>query len=127
MERLDLNTLDALVAEQERLQVEADEAQLVLEGLEADLRGIDREMLALEEQQPQYEALGKVCGSLEELDKAGGLELFWESDDEDPRARVDRARRKIDQYGETMLTKAVQRQDAAERVIDQERLLDALH
>jgi outer membrane biosynthesis protein TonB len=127
MERLDLNTLDSLVAEQERLQVEADEAQLVLEGLEADLRGIDKEMAALEEQQPQYEALGKVCGSLEELDKAGGLELFWESEDDDPRARVDRARRKIDQYGETMLAKAAHRQDAAERIAEQEAVLDALH
>ena len=77
MERLDLNTLDQLVEEQERLQIEAERAQLVLEGLEADLRAIDNEMEALEAQQPQYEALGKVCGSLEELDRAGGLELFW--------------------------------------------------
>jgi hypothetical protein len=127
MERLDLNTLDALVEEQERLQIEAERAQLVLEGLEADLRAIDREMVELEDQQPRFEALGKVCGSLEELDNAGGLDLFWEENDGDPRTRVDRARRKIEDYGESILAKAAQRQDAAERIAEQEKSLDRLH
>jgi hypothetical protein len=127
MDRLDLNTLDHLVEEQERLQVEADQAQLVLEGLEADLRAIDRDMEALEAQQPQYEALGKVCGSLEELADAGALDLFWEEGDGDPRARVDRARAKIEDYGESLLKKATQRQDAADRIVEQEKVLDGLH
>jgi outer membrane biosynthesis protein TonB/rubrerythrin len=127
MDRLDLNTLDSLVEEQERLQVEAERAQLVLEGLEAELSAIDGEMDALEQKQPQFEALGKVCGSLEELDSAGGLELFWDADDGDPRIRVDRARRKIDEYGEALLKKAAQRQTAAERIEDQHQELDRLH
>jgi hypothetical protein len=127
MERLDLNSLDQLVEEQERLQVEAERAQLVLEGLESDLRAIDREMDALEDQQPQYEALGKVCGSLEELADAGALDLFWEADDPDPRARVDRARKKISDYADAILNKAGQRQAASERIIDQNRELDRLH
>jgi outer membrane biosynthesis protein TonB len=127
MERLDLNTLDRFVAEQERLQIEMERAELVLEGLESDLRAIDREMEALESQQPQYEALGKVCGALEELDRADALDLFWESGDPDPRARVDRARRKIEGYGESLLQKAAQRQTAAERIAEQEQVLDGLH
>ena len=127
MEKLDLNTLDNLVAEQERLQIETERAQLVLEGLEADLRAIDQELDELEGKQPQYEALGKVCGSLEELDRAEALDLFWEAGDPDPRAKVDRARKKIEDYGESILRKAAQRQTAEERIAEQEYLLDGLH
>jgi hypothetical protein len=127
MEKLDLQTLDHYLEEQQRLQVEADRAQLVLEGLESDLRAIDIEMDALEQQQPQYEALGKVCGSLEELDRAGALDLFWEADDPDPRARVDGARKKIDEYGESILRKAAQRQSAEERIDEQNAVLDGIH
>lgn len=127
MEKLDLNTLDQYVEEQERLQIETERAQLVLEGLEADLRAIDQEMDALKAQQPQYEALGKVCGSLEELDRADGLDLFWEADDPDPRARVDGARKKIEDYGESILSKAAQRQTVTDHIAEQEKLLDGLH
>ena len=127
MERLDLNTLDHYVAEQERLQIETERAQLVMEGLEADLRAIEHELEALKDKQPQYEALGKVCGSLEELDRAEGLDLFWEADDPDPRARVDRARKKIEDYGESILSKAAQRQTAEERIAEHEQVLDGLH
>jgi len=127
MDRLDLNTLDQYVEEQERLQVEADRAQLILEGMEAERDAIDREMEALHDRQPQYEALGKVCGSLEELDKAGALDLFWEAGEADPRARVDRARRRIDEYGESILAKAAQRQDVAQRIVQQNRILDGIH
>jgi len=127
MERMTLDTLDRLVAEQERLQVEQDREQLILEGMESELRAVDREMDALYDQQPQYEALGKVCGSLEELDKAGGLALFWGAGEADPRARVDQARKRIDDYGEAILAKAAQRQDVAERIVVQNRILDGIH
>jgi hypothetical protein len=84
-------------------------------------------MEKLEQQQPQYEALGKVCGSLEELDQAGALELFWDEDDPDPRDRVDRALKKIDEYGESILHKAAQRQSVEERIDEQNKVLDNLH
>ena len=127
MEKLDLDTLDHYLEEQQRLEVEADRAQLILEGMESDLRAIDGEMDALQQQQPQYEALGKVCGSLEELDKAGALELFWDQDEPDPRERVDRALKKIDEYGESILHKAAQRQSVEERIVEQNKVLDSLH
>ena len=127
MEKLDLDTLDYYLEEQQRLEVEAERAQLILEGMESDLRAIDGEMDALKQQQPQYEALGKVCGSLEELDQAGALELFWDEDDPDPRDRVDRALKKIDEYGESILHKAAQRQSVEERIDEQNKVLDNLH
>ena len=127
MEKLDLDTLDYYLEEQQRLEVEAERAQLILEGMESDLRAIDGEMDALKQQQPQYVALGKVCGSLEELDKAGALELFWDEDEPDPRDRVDRALKKIDEYGESILHKAAQRQTVEERIVEQNKVLDNLH
>ena len=128
MERLDLNTLDDLVEEQERLQVEADQAQLVLEGLEADLRAIDEQMEALEAQQPQYEALGQ------------GLRLARRAcRRRRPRSLLGDERRRSRGHASTahgqrskitasqLLKKAAQRQDAADRIVEQEKVLDGLH
>ena len=87
-----------------RSQIDRSEAELVR--LEAELDAVNDGLSTLAEKSPQFDALVRVCDSLEELEAAGAESLFWgdDRDAEDAAARVVDARGRIDNYfGEVQL------------------------
>src|SRR5512134_1056172 len=48
-----------------------------LDGLVADLRAIDAQLVALATEREQHGLLADACGALEKLREAGGAGLFW--------------------------------------------------
>ncbi len=110
-----------------RSQVDRSEDELVR--LEAELDAVNEELSTLADKGSQYEALARVCTSLEELNAAGAESLFWG----DPRdaeiavSRIEDARRRIDNYfGEIDLIEE-RRQVVLDNIGDQNNELDSLH
>ena len=72
MSTLALSNLEQSVREQ------VSRSESAVDSLEADLRAIDVELLALAEDHNKYEKLEQICSSLEELDEVGAGHLFWD-------------------------------------------------
>lgn len=110
-----------------RSQVDRSEDELVR--LEAELDAVNDELSLLADKGSQYEALARVCNSLEELEASGAEELFWGDtrDAEIAASRIDDARRRIDNYfGEIQLIEE-RRQVVLDNIGDQNDELDSLH
>lgn len=93
------------------------------------MEGVSNELIALAEKSHEYEVLGRICRSLEELDELGATDLFWSTQDdtEARRARLENAYREIDDYG-TEISRTEDRRDAIfEQIGDQNQHLDNLH
>jgi outer membrane biosynthesis protein TonB len=70
--------MDAETAQdQQALVTQLAEAREKLVSLESDLRAVDDELAGLATEREQHRLLSDVCGSLEQLGKTGGAELFW--------------------------------------------------
>lgn len=113
--------------ESKRIEFENSERQL--SELATSLEGVSNELIALAEKSHEYEVLGRICRSLEELDELGATDLFWSTQDdtEARRARLENAYREIDDYG-TEISRTEDRRDAIfEQIGDQNQHLDNLH
>lgn len=110
-----------------REQVEGSEE--VLTELEDALRAANAELEQLAEQGIQFDTLGQVCRSLEELDNLGATQLFWQDRHQggDPAEYIQTAREKIHDYGETIREAEERRQGIINQIGDQNVSLDCLH
>lgn len=115
--------------EEQSLLEQVESSERTLEELEGDLRSIDGELEALAEKSHQYDVLGQVCQSLEELDAMGATLLFWGEHDGPGRAddRIRRARRRIDEFGDEVASVEARRQAIVEKIGSQNDVLDYLH
>ncbi|MDH3440237.1 MAG: AgmX/PglI C-terminal domain-containing protein [Gammaproteobacteria bacterium] len=115
-------------AEQERLlRQKVEKSERVLAELESDLREVDAELERLAQQSQQFEVLGQVCRSLEELESIGATALFWGDEESASREQLDRAHRHIDEYGASIVQVEERRQIIVEKIGDQNLTLDYLH
>lgn len=118
------------LSEQEQsLRKHVERSERVFDNLEADLRLIDAELEALAQRNHQYELLGQICRSLEELDGLGATCLFWgnEGDPDNLREHIHGARRRIDEFGEEIADVEERRQSITDKINDQNDSLDYLH
>jgi len=117
-----LSELEQSLREQLRLSEDA------LNGLLADLRAVDDELVALRKQQDRYDKVEKICTALEELDNMGAGELFWDNDGgENKAARLDHARQQIGNYHEAIVEVENRREKIREEIHQQDIQLDYLH
>lgn len=117
-------------SEQEQsLRVKVEDSEKVLAQLQGDLHAVDAELRELAEQGVQYDTLGQVCRSLEDLDNLGATNLFWQDrgHGSDPAEYIQTARDKIHDYGESILTIERRRQAIVDQIGGQNVSLDCLH
>ena len=110
-----------------RTRFENSEQQL--SELEQSLQGVSDELASLAEKSYQFEVLGQICRSLEELENLGATDLFWSAQD-DPEtygAKLARAHRKIDEYRAEFRRVEDRRDSVLERIGNQNQALDHLH
>ena len=111
------------------LKTEFEKSEQQLSGLEQSLQGTNDELKSLAEKAHEFDVLGRICRSLEELEDLGSADLFWSSQD-DSNARSEKlasAHRKIDEYGAEIRRVEVRRDSALEQIGDQNKELDHLH
>jgi outer membrane biosynthesis protein TonB len=117
-----LNKLEESLREQLRL------SEQELEQLEANLKGVDDELVVLANKRDTFDTLEVVCTSLEELDDAGAGDLFWGgADNEDKVARLDHARWEIGRYHESVVEVESRREQILKDIDEQNVQLDYLH
>lgn len=99
-----------------------------MNGLEADLCAVERELESLAQDHHKYEVLGRICGSLDELDELGATQLFWDSQGIDRKSeRLAYARRQIDRYHEEITAVEDRREAIFAKIESQNLELDYLH
>jgi outer membrane biosynthesis protein TonB len=109
------------------LQAQVRESEQALGTLEKDLQAVDNELAELAAQSGKFEALGKVCRSLEELENLGGAELFWETRAESADEFIVGARDRIERFGEEFLDVERRRDAIMHKIGNQNHTLDCLH
>jgi outer membrane biosynthesis protein TonB len=113
--------MNAVTLEKEQsLRQQIGEAQGHLGQLEQDLAAIDGELQHLLTQRERYESLARVCDSLDKLDTLGANDLFWGQDDTsgEAAARVELARRKIDEFEQRFKAASENRQSMVQRLAE---------
>jgi hypothetical protein len=123
-------TVNPDFSDQERSILEdVERSEREMEELERELRVIETELEGLVEKGPRYEALARVCESMEELDAAGASYLFWDKIErpEDTARHLEDVRGKIDDFGEDVARVEGRRDSLIEKIGDQGRVLDCLH
>ncbi len=110
-----------------RTQFEQSEQQL--SGLEQNLQGVNAELVALAEKSHEFDVLGEVCRSLQELEKLGAADLFWNSQDdvETRDAKLASVQQRIDEYSAEINRVEDRRDSVLEQIGDQNQALDSLH
>ena len=111
------------------LRTEFEQSEQQLSDLEQSLQGVNDELESLAEKGHEFDVLGRICRSLEELDDLGSADLFWSSeDDSDSRIeKLARAHRKIDEYGAQIGRVEARRESVLEQIGGQNKELDYLH
>ena len=116
-----------LTAQEQSIREQVEQSERVLDGLEAELRGVDAELEALAESHHKFEVLERICRSLEELDELGGADLFWDDRGDERAARIDYARSQIDGF-QAEIGRVEERRDAVlDKIEGQNVALDYLH
>ncbi len=110
-----------------RSEFEKSEQELAV--LQERLDGVNGELTALAEKAHEFEVLGTICRSLEELDNLGAGELFWTSRDdrESRQTTLSNAYRKIDEYSAEISRGEDRRDSILDQIGNQHRDLDELH
>ena len=122
MSRLALSNLEQSVRE----QVSGSES--ALDSLQADLRAIDAELVALAGDHNKYQKLEHICSSLEELDELGAGHLFWdEVSSENKAMHLDHARSQIGKFHEAIVEVENRRDALVEDIKQRNDELDCLH
>jgi hypothetical protein len=99
-------------AEQE-LRAQVEQVRGRMQGLQADLRGVDDEVDSLGPQREHHELLEQACGSLEKLEELGAASLFWgdQADRSQVSERLRGARARVATF-QTQLDKLAERRQA---------------
>ncbi len=119
---LALSNLEQSVREQ------VSRSESAVDSLEAELRAIDVELLALAEDHNKYQKLEHICASLEELDELGAGHLFWDVvSSEHKAAHLDHARSQIGKYHEAIVEVENRRDGLVEDIEQRNVELDCLH
>ncbi len=114
---------------EQSLRTDFEKTERELAELEQRLEIANDELTALAAKGHDFEVLGQVCRSLEELENLGAADLFWQShDDAETRAeKLSAAHSKIDEYS-VEISRAEDRRDLVLKAIgDQNQSLDDLH
>ena len=109
------------------LKKQVEESEEALQALESELMGADAELDQLAQKNQEFEILEQACRSLEELETMGAGHLFWGDRDVEPTAALGSARRKIEEYGESIIRVEERRQAILEKIDDRNTSLDYLH
>lgn len=115
-----------LAEEEQSLRQKVQQSERVMQGLEGDLRSVDTELDKLASKGHEFELLANVCHSLEELQSNGATHLFWD-DAGDEADQLDRARRKLDDYSQSIREVEDRRMAIVDRIGEQNAELDYLH
>ena len=111
------------------LRTDFERTEREMSQLEQRLQVANDELASLTEKSYDFEVLGRICRSLEELENLGAADLFWQSQD-GAEARAEKlasAHRKIDEYS-VEISRAEDRRDLILKAIgDQNQSLDDLH
>ena len=120
---------EELSNQEHSLRSEFERSEQELAVLQGRLEGVEGELTALAEKAHEFELLGKICRSLEELDNLGASELFWSSQDEleSRTTKLANAHRKIDEYSAEIGRVEDRRDSILDQIGDQNRDLDHLH
>ena len=120
---------DELTNQEQSLRQDVAASEEMLEGLESDLLEVNAELTELAGKNHQYELLGQICHSLDELEKLDAGELFWNSprDIETRRSQLDGARNRIEAYAADIERVESRREELLAQIGDQNRELDTLH
>ena len=116
-----------LTSQEQSIREQVEQSERALDELEADLRGIDAELESLAEDHHKYEVLERICGSLAELEDIGAADLFWDGRGEEQSARIDHARRQIDEFRAEIGRVEQRREAVIDRIQGQNAQLDYLH
>jgi len=118
-----------LSQEEQLLLGKVERSERVLGDLERDLHAVEDELGELTQQNHEYNLLSRILHSLEELQNIGAGNLFWEGAGgiSDPDATIQRARRKIDEFGNTVALVEERRQSIVEEIGGQNETLQFLH
>jgi outer membrane biosynthesis protein TonB len=123
-------TVNPDFSDQERsIRGEVQRSERRMEDLERELHAIETELEGFAEKAPRYEALARVCESMEELDEAGASYLFWDQIDrpQNTARHLEHVRGKIDEFA-AEIGRVEDRRDAViDKIGDQNRVLDCLH
>jgi len=116
-------------SEQERLlRAQIEESGQTLDVFDDQLRAVNVELEALVQKHQQYELLSQICTSLEQLDKLGAGQLFWEGlDSGDAEQRLDGFRQKIAEHQQEIAQVESRREDLVEQIGGHNQALDCLH
>ena len=114
---------------EQSLRTEFERSEQQLSNLEKSLRGVNDELKSLAEKGHEFDVLGRICRSLEELEDLGSADLFWSSEDdsETRSGKLASAHRKIDEYGTEIRRVEARRDSIVEKIGEQNIELDCLH
>ncbi|HNP62305.1 MAG TPA: AgmX/PglI C-terminal domain-containing protein [Woeseiaceae bacterium] len=110
-----------------RSEFEKSEQELAV--LQGRLDAVNGELTVLAEKAHEFDVLGKICRSLEELDHLGAGDLFWPTHEgpETRQSMLANAQRKIDDYSAEIGRVEDRRDSILDQIGDQNRELDHLH
>ena len=111
------------------LRTDFDQSEQQLSDLEQSLRGVNDELKSLAEKSHEFDVLGRICRSLEELEDLGSADLFWSSQDDSATRseKLANAHRKIDEYDAEISQVEARRDSVLEQIGEQNKELDYLH
>lgn len=120
---------DELSNEEHSLRSEFEKSEQELAVLQDRLQGVNGELTALAEKAYEFNVLGKICRSLEELDNLGANELFWSSQDdlESRHTKLSNAHQKIEDYSAEIIRVEDRRDSILDEMGDRNLDLDHLH
>ena len=116
-----------LVEDEAVLRQKFSDSESDLDKLQRGLHDIDAELEALAQRNHDYEVLGRVCRSIEELDDIGATHLFWGEQNGTPQAQLDQARRNIEEHGASIIRIEQKRLSLVEKIGDHNLSLDSIY
>lgn len=120
---------EELSNQEHSLRSEFERSEQELTALQDRLDGVNGELTELAEKAHEFELLGKICRSLEELDNLGASDLFWPAHDdlESRQTKLANAHARIDKYSAEISRVEDRRDSILDQIGDQNRDLDELH
>ncbi len=120
--------MSAETSEEKQVREQVDKSELVLRGLERELRDIHGELEGLTQRNHHFDVLLKVCRSLEELDELDATHLFWDERIGNKQTEhLQHARKQMEAFAEKIARVEGSRQAIVEKIGDQNVQLDYLH
>ncbi|MBT8077221.1 MAG: AgmX/PglI C-terminal domain-containing protein [Gammaproteobacteria bacterium] len=116
-------------ADEKSIRDQVERSEREMHGYEQQLRAVEGELEELARRAHQYELLSQACQTLEELDSAGGANLFWGNETQ-PGTSAEKllfARGKLNDYTNEIQAVERRRDAVLAKIDDQHEVLDCLH